>query len=78
MPRVDHVRYTITRADSSDPETWKSEAGTTLSEVLNDELCVNPAKFSVYLNGAQVSDLDREVHEGDNIWLQPRNYSSGS
>lgn len=77
MPRVDFVRYSVTRADSSNPESWKSEEGTTLSEVLNDELCINPAKFTVYVNGSQVSDLDRAVEEGDKIELQPKNYNSG-
>lgn len=77
MPRVDFVRYFVTRADNSNPEAWKSEEGTTLAEVLNDELCINPNKFSVYVNGVPLTNFDCPVAEGDKIELQPKNYNSG-
>lgn len=77
MPRVDQIRFSVTRADSSEAENWRVEDGTTISEVLNDELCVNPSKFTVFVNGGEVRDLSQVVREGDQLSLQPKNYSSG-
>lgn len=77
MPRIEQVRISVTRADSSEPENWRVEEGTTISEVLNDELCINSSKFSVYVNGGEVSDLSQVVRDGDQLSLQPKKYSSG-
>ena len=47
MPRVDFVRFTVQKADSSTAENYRSEEGTTIGELLENDLCVNPSKFSV-------------------------------
>ncbi len=77
MPRIDQIRFSVTRADSSEAENWRVDEGTSISEILNDELCVNPSKFTVFVNGGEVTDLSRTVREGDQLSLQPKNYSSG-
>ena len=78
MPRIPYVRYTVQKADASTSENFRSEEGTTLKEMLEDDLCVTPSKFSVYVNGSPVSNIDEyEIQEGDSIKLQPKNYSSG-
>ena len=77
MPRVDYVRFTVQKADSDQTENYRSEEGTSYREVLEDDLCVNVDKFTLYVNGAQCEDLDAEVSEGDALKLQPKKYSSG-
>ncbi len=76
MPRVEMVRFTVTKAGSERPETWNAEAGISYREVLTEELCVNPAKFTLYVNGAP-ANLNGTLADGDSLDLQPKNYSSG-
>jgi len=78
MPIINQIRYTTQTASSSERERRRSEEGTTYRDVLNDELCVNPDKFTVLVNGVAVTDLDVEVRENDHIQLQPKKYSSGA
>lgn len=73
----DIIRYSTTLANSSTSERRYCDAGFTVREVLEDELCVNPDKFTVMVNGAPCTDLSREVEEGDSIALKPKGYNSG-
>lgn len=75
MPRVSMVRYSVQKGDSA-AEIFRSEEGTTYGDVLRHELCINPDKYTIYVNGAEAA-LDDLVQEGDTIVTRARNYSSG-
>lgn len=78
MPRIsDNVRFSARRSGSSEVEKYYVETGTTYRQVLEDELDVVPSKFTLYVNGSEVSDLDDEVQNGDELRLEARKYSSG-
>ena len=77
MPLIPFVRFTTQTSDTAAKEARRVEEGTTYRDVLEEELLVNPAKFSVLVNGNGIEDLDATVKEGDEIRLLPRNYSSG-
>ena len=76
MPRIEQIRISVAR-NGENAENWRVEEGSSIQEVLESELCVNPAKFAIYVNGSQIDDLGRTLADGDQISLQPRNYSSG-
>lgn len=76
MPRVEMVRYSVTKAGSDRSESWYSEAGMTYREILTEEIGVNPNKFTLYVNGSP-ANMDDMVREGDSLDLQPQKYSSG-
>lgn len=63
--------------EDAQPVDYRSEEGITLQEVLTDELGVNPSKYAVLLNGIEVTDLNRQVANGDSIVLAAKKYSSG-
>ena len=51
---------------------------TVVSEVLTEELGVNPSKHDVLVNGITAGDLDVVVNNGDSIVLATKKYSSGN
>lgn len=77
MPAITFVRYKVQMNEDAQPVDYRSEEGITLQEVLTDELGVNPSKHAVLLNGIEVTDLDRQVANGDSIILAAKKYSSG-
>lgn len=77
MPAITFVRYKVQMNEDAQPVDYRSEEGITLQEVLTDELGVNPSKHAVLLNGIDVTDLDRQVANGDSIVLAAKKYSSG-
>jgi len=77
MPAITFVRYKVQMNEDAQPVDYRSEEGITLQEVLTDELGVNPSKHAVLLNGIEVTDLDRQVANGDSIVLAAKKYSSG-
>ena len=77
MPAITFVRYKVQMNEDSQPVDYRSEEGITLQEVLTDELGVNPSKHAVLLNGIEVTDLNRQVANGDSIVLAAKKYSSG-
>lgn len=77
MPAITFVRYKVQMNEDAQPVDYRSEEGITLQEVLTDELGVNPSKHAVLLNGIKVTDLDRQVANGDSIVLAAKKYSSG-
>ena len=76
MPRINYVRYTV-KKDGSNEENYRSEEGTTVAEMIREDLCSNPDKFAVYCNGDLLEDLDVALEDGDSIELQPKKHSSG-
>lgn len=77
MPAITFVRYKVQMNEDAQPVDYRSEEGITLQEVLTDELGVNPSKHAVLLNGIEVTDLDRQVANGDSMILAAKKYSSG-
>lgn len=77
MPLISYVRFTTQTSATAEIENRRAEEGITYRGVLEEELSVNPSKFTVLVNGSEVSDLDLEVSDGDAILLQPLKYSSG-
>lgn len=77
MPAITFVRYKVQMNEDAQPVDYRSEEGITLQEVLTDELGVNPSKHAVLLNGIEVTDLNRQVANGDSIVLAAKKYSSG-
>ena len=77
MPAITFVRYKVQMNEDAQPVDYRSEEGITLQEVLTDELGVNPSKHAVLLNGIEVTDLDRQVANGDSIVLAAKKSSSG-
>ena len=77
MPAITFVRYKVQMNEDAQPVDYRSEEGITLQEVLTDELGVNPSKHAVLLNGIEVTELDRQVANGDSIVLAAKKYSSG-
>jgi len=75
--REEIIRASIRRSEESESRNYRTDAGTTYAEFLEDA-GENPAKFKVFVNGEALDDLDGEVRNGDVITLEPKKYNSGA
>lgn len=74
----DQIRYFVTKGGESN--RYLTDEGTTIDEMLSDELCIhNFKKINVFRNGEFLDpeDYDDEIVEGDKFEIRPANFDSG-
>lgn len=79
MPRVidDTIRISIQRTGEDQAEKYDVSSSSTLGDIIRDEMGGNPAKFTIYVNGSIEKDINTTLKHGDQVKLEPLNYSSG-
>ena len=65
------------RKESSTEQQIALLPGTTIRDVLEQD-GVNPSKVTVMLNDTVTTDYARELEDGDDICISPRNLSNGA